>query len=489
MTRLSDATLIQLPHDVERPAFDRNSAGTGIVHLGAGAFHRAHQAVYTDQAMGVVGGDWLIEGVSLRSSAVRAQMNPQDGLYSVLEETGTESRLRVIGAIRQVLFLPDEKDEIVNLMSREETRIVSLTITEKGYCRVSSSGRLDLDHPDIVHDLEDLQTPRSAIGLIVLTLRNRRDADIPPYTVLSCDNLPNNGMTLRRVILEFAKEVDAELMRWIEREVSFPSTMVDRIVPAQTDELKKDIAGRLGMVDEACVGTEPFSQWVIEDKFPGGRPAWEEAGAIFASDVAPYEEMKLRLLNGAHSTIAYLGCLSGLETVADCMAREALREFVENLMKMEVAPTITPPADYDINAYIEVLIDRFCNTRLQHKCSQIAMDGSQKIPQRLLSTVADRLQEGSSIGRLSLGIAAWILYCTGQGERGETFEVDDPIAADLERALRPSRHDAVKLAAVALSETRVFSQELARNEIFRENLTRAIAQLLEHGAHGALDHV
>jgi fructuronate reductase len=398
--RLNNDALADLPAEVRRPAYDRQSVTTGIVHLGVGAFHRAHQAVYTDNVM-ARDPSWGIVAASLRSPDTYDALQPQDGLYTLSVRSQEGEALRVIGSIRHVIVAPRETEDLLDAMADPRTRIVTLTVTEKGYCHDPATGTLNEDHPDIVHDLTYLRTPRSAPGFIVEALRRRRMAGVPPFTVLTCDNLPANGHTVKRVLTRFAELVDPDFGRFVADEVSCPSTMVDRIVPATSDQDRERIGMALGVADAWPVVTEPFMRWVIEDRFPQGRPAWEAAGAEFVSDVEPYEHMKLRLLNGSHSTLAYLGYLAGYETVADTMADEAFARLIRGLMDEEVTSTLHMPPGADLESYKNALIERFKNPALKHHTWQIAMDGSQKLPQRLLGTVRDRLRSSASIGRLS----------------------------------------------------------------------------------------
>jgi fructuronate reductase len=392
----------------------------------------------------------------------------------------------VIGAIRQVIVAPQAIEDLLNVMADPRTRIVTLTVTEKGYCHDPATGALNEAHPDIVHDLGYLRTPKSAPGFIIEALRRRRMAGVSPFTVLTCDNLPSNGRTVKRVLTRFAELVDPDLGRFVADEVSCPSTMVDRIVPATSDQDRERIGQVLGLSDAWPVVTEPFTQWVIEDRFPQGRPAWEEAGAEFVSDVEPYEHMKLRLLNGSHSTLAYLGYLAGYETVADTMADPAFVRLIQGLMDEEVTPTLHMPAGADLGSYKRALIERFKNPALKHRTWQIAMDGSQKLPQRLLGTVRDRLSGGASIGRLSLGVAAWMRYVTGLDEKGAPIDVRDPMSSRLreltDRAGASPEHLARELFAVR----EIFGDDLPRDPRFTDVVTAHLARLYDHGAKRAV---
>ena len=489
MQRLSIAALTRLPAHIEVPTYDREACGIGIVHLGIGAFHRAHQAVYTDDILAAHGGDWAIAGVSLRGRSVPDQLNPQQGLYSVTALAGSARHCRVIGAVRRVIFAPGERPELLALMAAPATRIVSLTVTEKGYYRDPASGRLLTGDPAIAADLAAPESPATAIGLLARALDLRRQAGLAPFTVLSCDNLPDNGKSLRRLLLEYAGLISPSLAGWIEDNVAFPGTMVDRIVPAMTDEGLTCVADDLGYADAGSVITEPFSQWVVEDNFPQGRPAWETAGAMLVEDVAPYELIKLRLLNGPHSAMAYLGYLGGLEYISDCMDNAPMRAFVAALMQEEIRPTLSAPGGFDLGAYIDDLLARFANPSLRHKCWQIAMDGSQKLPQRLLGTLAWRLQRGLPIDRLALAVAGWVHYAAGIDLEGNPIDVRDPMADRLAAGLAPHLDEPQALAGAALGIEEIFTPELAANAAFAGAVTESLAALKQYGALGAVSHL
>jgi fructuronate reductase len=479
--RLNDDALSELPSEIRRPAYDRRAVKTGIVHLGVGAFHRAHQAVYTDDVLGQ-DPQWGIVAASLRSPDTFDALQPQDGLYTLAVRSREGEALRVVGSIGRIIVAPRATDDLLEVMADHGTRIVTLTVTEKGYCHDPATGALNEAHPDIVHDLAYLRTPRSAPGFIVEALRRRRLAGVPPFTVLTCDNLPSNGRTVKRVLTRFAELVDPELGRFVANEVSCPSTMVDRIVPATGDQDRERIGVALGFQDAWPVVTEPFTQWVIEDRFPQGRPAWENAGAEFVADVEPYENMKLRLLNGSHSTLAYLGYLSGYETVADTMADPAFVRLIEGLMDEEVAPTLHMPPGADLTSYKKALIERFKNPALKHRTWQIAMDGSQKLPQRLLGTVRDRLRDHASIARLSLGVAAWMRYVTGIDEKGEAIDVRDPMAARLRELADGAGGSAENLAGALFGVREIFGDDLPKDPRFTEAVTANLTRLYERGA-------
>lgn len=479
--RLGAATLDRLPGAVARPAYDRAAVATGIVHLGLGAFHRAHQAVYTEAALAAGDRRWGILGASLRSPDARDALGPQDGLYALAARDGNGERLQVVGSVTRLAVAPENPGALVAAMAAPGTRIVSLTVTEKGYCHRPATGELDDGHPDVRHDLAHPEAPRSAPGLVVEALRRRRAAGLPPFTALCCDNLPRNGRTLGRVLARFAALRDPDLGRYVAGELRCPSTMVDRIVPATTTDDRARVAAALGLADAWPIVTEPFTQWVIEDDFAGERPAWDAAGASFVRNVAPYELAKLRLLNAGHSTLAYLGYLAGHETVADAMAAPGFAALVRGLMLEEAAPTLPPVPGLDVAAYAASLGARFRNPALRHRTRQIAMDGSQKLPPRLLGTVRDRLAARRPVDRLALGIAAWMRYATGRDERGAPIDVRDPLAADL-RARTSGRGTAQALMDACLGLEPVFGTDLPAHPGFRAAVGQALGELLEKGA-------
>mgnify|MGYP000023532569 CR=1 FL=1 len=461
-------------------AYDRRRVTPGIVHLGVGAFHRAHMAVYLDDLLRT-DPSWGIIGASLRSASVHKALAPQDCLYTLLERGPSGTSARVIGSLLDVLVAPAHRGRLLAAMADPAIRIVSLTVTEKGYCHDPATGELQETHPDIVHDIGRPSEPGSVPGLIVRALEMRRAAGVPPFAVLSCDNLPENGKTVAGVITAFAGLRNDELAEYVARKVAFPSTMVDRIVPATTDEDRNEVVGLTGLEDQWPVAAEPFSQFVIEDRFPAGRPEFELAGAELVSDVRPYENMKLRMLNGSHSSLAYLGFLAGHELISGAMGEPVLRQFVHQLMTCEVMPTL-PAGLGDLASYRDSVIQRFTNPALKHRTWQIAMDGSQKLPQRLLGTIRDRLSGGGSIDLASLGVAAWMRYAAGVDEQGRAIDVRDPLS-DLFRAVgEAERGDPGGLVRGFLGIRQVFAPDLAENAVFCKTLTRHMDNLMGVGA-------
>jgi fructuronate reductase len=484
--RLAPETLASLPADVARPRYDRRRVAAGILHLGLGAFHRAHQAVYTDA---VLADDprWGIVGVSLQSADVRDRLQPQDGLYSVLERGAAGTQARVIGAVSRALFLVEDRDEVLRVFAAPATQVVTLTVTEKGYCHDPATRRLLAEHPGLAHDYADPGRPETTIGLVAAGLAAHERAGGGPITVLCCDNLPANGHTVAALVREYVERIDPARLGWIERNATFPCTMVDRIVPATTAADLAEAAARLGVRDAAAVACEPFTQWVIEDRFAAARPEWERAGAELVRDVAPFEEMKLRLLNGSHSALAYLGYLSGFEHVFEVMRAPAFVRFATRLMREDSAPTLALPAGVDLAGYQARLLERFANPALKHRCWQIAMDGSQKLPQRLLNTARARLAAGGSCDHIALAVAAWMRYVTGRDERGAAIDVRDPLAARLAAIARAAGPEPRALADAYLAVREVFGDDLPRQPAFVDAVRRSLASLREHGARATVE--
>lgn len=483
--RLNDGVLADCGDEVSRPGYARGECGTGIVHLGLGAFHRAHQAEYTDSAMAAFGGDWKIVGVSLRSSDVRDRLNPQDGLYTIAEMSDGVTNYRILGSIERVLVAPEDPDAVLNIMSSTNCKIVSLTITEKGYCHDPATGKLNIDHPDVKHDLEQPSGPVTALGFIVESLAVRRRNGLSGPTILCCDNLPSNGDTLRNLVLEFAALRDAGLADWIRREVPFPNSMVDRIVPATQPEDIEQLRNTCGYLDYGMVKAELFSQWVIEDRFVQGRPRWESVGVDMVDDVEPFEIAKLRLLNGSHSALAYVGYLAGYEFVHEAMADAEISRFLEDLMHEEIIPTLEQPDGLDLHEYANSLIERFANPALRHRLHQIAMDGSQKLPQRWLGTLRDRLHANASIELLALAIAAWIRYVLGFDQNGAEIDVQDPLVASfrgiLERCTEDGLINAERLVGEVFSINAIFGADLQKSASLKMRVVSWLSLLLANG--------
>lgn len=481
MTLLTSDAVAKLPAAIAIPAYARDKHEAGIVHIGTGAFHRAHQAVYTDAALGATGGDWRIIGASLRTPTICNWLANQDGLYTVVSRDSDAEELRVIGAIERVIFAPENPALLVDAIGTSKTRLVTLTVTEKGYGYDATMRGLDRSNEFVRADLSrpDLP-PRSTAGFLVAGLRLRMQRRAGPLTILSCDNLPGNGEVSRNVVTQMAESIDPKLAGWIDSNVAFPSSMVDRITPATTDADKRYVAGALGVTDQCPVMTEKFSQWVIEDRFAAGRPGWEAGGAVFVENVEPFEKMKLRLLNGSHSAMAYLGYVSGYRYVHQVIAVPAIRRLIQTMMDREITPTLDVP-DFDIEAYKEEILRRFANRSLNHETRQIAMDGTQKLPQRLLNPIRDRLAASQPIDCLALAVSAWMRYVGGPDEAGAEISIDDPLSGQLNSISSRCRHNPVALADSLLGIRAIFGNDLPADPRFRDSVQTSLIRLYSEG--------
>ena len=477
--RLCESTLSQLPDYIRRPTYNRKKVEASIVHLGLGAFHRAHQALMTEAVLNSGDLAWGIVGAGMQSSGMRDALVPQDGLYAVAEVGADSEKISVVGAIVDVLGGADEAEKIRLLakMSDISTRIVSITVTEKGYYLDLATGKLLVQSEAIAADLANPDVPRTILGLIVRALAKRKAAGIPPFTVLSCDNLPNNGKLARAAVLAFAREVDSGLAEWIEKNVCFPCTMVDRITPATTDADRAHVNERLGLEDAWPVMTEQFVQWVIEDQFSMGRPDWTIGGAVFSDEIERWESMKLRCLNGAHSTLAYLGQLTGCETVADAMQSSLITTLLDALW-LENRDVLHAPKGVNPADYVEQLKLRFRNPSLKHRTAQIASDGSQKLPQRLLAPLRERIAKGIASPAIATAIAAWMHFVVKTAHISGA-SLSDPMAAEiLEQAGKSTK--AAEIVDGLLGLQKIFGQDLATNEAFRAELLGKFVELAKN---------
>jgi fructuronate reductase len=468
MALLGNATPI--PSNVRRPRFDRKALRTGIVHIGLGAFHRAHQAVYTDDALESEYGDWGIAGASLRSLEIAESLKAQDCLYSVTARDESRDATRVVGSLLEAIPAVKDRPRLLTLLGDPQIKVVTLTVSEKAYGIDPASGGLAAAHSAVQHDLLHPDAPIGVVGLLVYGLEQRWRAGAAPFTALCCDNLPNNGRMVRRLVAEMAALRSGDLCRWIEDRARFPSSMVDRIVPGATDETRERAAAKLGAEDQLALETETFSQWVIEDDFIAGRPAWEAGGALMVGNVEPYEKMKLRLLNGSHSLIAYLGQLYGLTFVRDVMAVPARVKEVRRHMAA-VLPTLDAAPGIDLDAYQNQLIVRFANPKIAHRTLQIAMDGTQKLPQRIFSPAIETLSAGGGADPFAFATALWLAYVV------RAPAIDDPRRTEL-KAAADSITDADPSAAFFSMEG-LFPAALVENRGWRNrvnaHLERALA--------------
>lgn len=470
--RLSLATLSNA--EALKPAYDPVSLDIGVVHFGPGAFHRAHQAAYFD-ALAARDPRWGICGVSLHSAGVRDALKPQDGLYTlaILDETIS---YRVIGAMREVLVGPEDIEAVfARLMTAS---LVTSTVTEKGYC-LAPDFSLDLQHPDIVHDLANPKTPKSFIGYVAEGLRRRRTAGLKPFVLIPCDNLPKNGERLKAAVTVFAGQADTELARWIWDELQSPSTMVDSITPATDDDLRQRVSEAAGLEDAWPIQREAFTQWVIEKHVHEGGPDWQSVGVTLTDNVPAYERAKLRLLNGPHSTLAYMGLHRGYESVSEAMRDAELADIVRKLMIEDVVPLLEAPEGLDLVAYSEDILKRFRNPAIVHKLSQIAWDGSQKLPIRILSPVSEALDRGQDIRRLCLPLAAWMRFIRNKAITGDALT--DPLAAELIAVGKTCQGDLSDVGRF-LALRSVFPQELAVDATFIAATEAAYTVLLQREA-------
>ncbi|MEH0826704.1 MULTISPECIES: mannitol dehydrogenase family protein [Micromonospora] len=484
--RLGLATLRRLPPE-SRPLLRPGTVPAGIVHLGLGAFHRAHQAVHTEAAVGAAGGDWGIIGVAPRSTGVVDALSAQDCLFSVTTLAAESAATRAVGALTGVRHAASDPDAVVGLLADPAIRVVTLTVTEKAYRLDPVTAALTVD-ADLTADLTTGRPPRTVPGLLVRGLLARAAADAGPLALVSCDNLPANGRRLRGLVeqcLALARVPDATAERVLTA-VTCPGTMVDRIVPASTDETRDTARRALGVTDLAAVAAEPWSQWVIEDDFPGGRPAWERSGAVLTGDAGPWERLKLRALNGVHSATAYLGALAGAETVAEALTLPHLDTVLRRLVTEEIAPSFTPPPGVDVTAYGEQVLARFGNPAIRHRTWQVAMDGSQKLPQRVLHTITDLRAAGRSARWSALVVAAWLRFLLGYADDGRPLPLDDPLADRLRAALAAGAHTPAGVVDAVFALREVFPADLAADDEVRADVTGWLTALERHGVRATL---
>ncbi|TNG97083.1 fructuronate reductase [Pasteurellaceae bacterium USgator11] len=472
---------------IQRTTYDKNKLIPKILHLGFGAFHRAHQALFADQLARISNSDWGYAEVNLIGGEELIELlKKQDLQYCVLEKGNGSNTAKIINSVCEALHAKVEGvDAVLEKMAEPQIAIVSLTVTEKGYCTDLATGKLDQNNPLILKDLANPQQPTSAIGYIVEALRRRKVRSLAPFTVMSCDNVMENGHIAKSAVLGLAYQIDPELAQWIEQKVTFPCTMVDRIVPAATDETLQEIADILGYYDPCAIACEEFKQWVIEDNFVADRPQWELVGAELVKDVRPFEQMKLRMLNGSHSFLAYLGYLGGYQHISDTMQDPHYRQAALKLMLNEQAPTLSMPDGIDLPRYADLLIERFTNPSLKHRTWQIAMDGSQKLPPRMLESVLYHLSNQYNFPLLTLGIAAWMRYVSGVDEQQQPIEVKDPLSEKFD-AIYQKCGLHVRVVEELLAIDSIFPSSLRDNAYFVSEVKRAYQTLLDLGAKQAV---
>jgi mannitol 2-dehydrogenase len=445
VSTLGAGTLSSPAQAVPGPAYDRSRVTTGVVHFGVGGFHRAHQAMYHDRLMNDGKAlDWGICGVGVMPAdrRMKAVLDAQRGLYTlVLKHSDGTYEPRVIGSIIEYLFAPDDPDAVIEKLADETTRIVSLTVTEGGYNIHNVTGKFNADNPDVVHDAEPGVTPRTTFGLVTEALRRRRERGLAPFTVMSCDNIPGNGSLSRTVFAAFARLRNPELGDWVEREVRFPNSMVDRITPATTDADRAELHERFGIEDKWPVVCEPFTQWVLEDAFSFGRPPYEDAGVQVVDDVEPYELMKLRLLNAGHQALGYAAYLAGYRLVHEAAHDPLFRAFVRGYMDDEATPTLPPVPGIDLDEYKHTLIERFGNPEVRDTIARLCAESSDRMPKFLLPVLRRQLETGGEITHCAAVIASWARYAEGTDEQGEPIDVVDPLKDQLMERARRQRED------------------------------------------------
>ncbi|MBC2608023.1 mannitol dehydrogenase family protein [Pelagicoccus albus] len=482
--KLNSANVGNLASNIEVPAYDRQAVTPSIMHVGVGGFHRAHQAVYTDDLL-KQGGDssWGFCGVGLLEHDKRMHevMKAQDCLYTLVERSSEGDTARVVGSIVDFVFAPDNREKVLEQMASPDTRIVSMTITEGGYY-FGSDGELNVGHPDLQRDLENPGQPRCSFGFLLEALNRRRLRGLAPFTIMSCDNVQGNGNIAKKMLSAYAELRDPVLRNWMDENCLFPNSMVDRITPATTSELRDLVGAQFGIDDGWPVMTEPFKQWVIEDHFVQGRPKWENVGAQMTNDVLPYELMKLRLLNGTHQALCYPGMLLGKELVHEAMENADIRLLCRKMMDEEATPTLSPVPGIDLDEYKDSVIERFANPAIRDQLSRIGIYGSSGLPTFVLPSIVEQLKRGGSIKYLCFVIASWFRYLNGADESGKAMPMLDPMAEKLRERAQEAGPDARPLLAMR----EVFSEELASEPIFVDTVCAQLKGLYENGTAAAL---
>lgn len=485
MTSLTNAALTSLDPQVARPDYDRSALTAGIVHIGVGGFHRAHQAMYLDELMRAGHAhDWAICGLGLMPGdrRMRDALTSQDGLYTlVVKQPDGSTEARVIGSIVDYVYAPDDPEVALARMADPAVRIVSLTVTEGGYNVNQVTGEFDLTNPAVRADLEPGAAPTTSFGYVIEALRRRREAGIAPFTVMSCDNIQGNGDNARRMFGAFAHAKDPDLAAWIDAEVPFPNSMVDRITPVTTDEDRALVRDRFGITDAWPVVTEPFTQWALEDHFVTGRPPYQDAGVQVVADVTPYELMKLRLLNVSHQGIAYLGYLAGYRLVHDVAQDPMFATFLRGYMDHEGTPTLQPVPGVDLDAYKTTLIERFSNAYVRDTVARLCAESSDRIPTWLVPVIRENLAAGGEVARSALIVASWARYAEGADEHGEPIEIVDRIADRVHAAALAQAED-----DLAFLRDRDLFGDLVEDERFVAAYRWALSSLHKRGSRATI---
>jgi mannitol-1-phosphate/altronate dehydrogenase len=485
--KLNRQNLAQLADPVLKPAYEACQTRHGIAHIGVGGFHRAHQAVYTEallnngEAM-----DWSICGIGLRSEdrSMRDTLAEQDYLYTLYQLGDTPGlEVRVVGAISDMILAEDGAQTLINKLAHHDIRIVSLTITEGGYCMDDSTGEFNAELPMVKHDIAHPDDPKTVFGFLLAALSKRRCEGTPPFTIMSCDNIPHNGDVTRRMLLSFATLIDKELTDWIAAHVTFPNAMVDRITPMTSIIHKQKLKDTYGIDDAWPVVCEPFMQWVLEDKFANGRPAWEKVGVQFTDDVAPYEEMKIKLLNGSHLALTYLGFLKGYRFVHETMKDPLFAQYIRDYMNKDVTPQLAPVPGIDLETYKEKLIERFSNQAIADQLERVCSDGSSKFPKFTVPTINRLIADKQNLDRASLVVAAWALYLKGVDERGETYRIPDPRADYCQSLVQ----DDQSLTERLLDAEDILGTSIPKSAAFVASFERNLASLRTVGVQKTLE--
>ncbi len=484
--QISNSLLKNPPKNVKCPSYDRAATSEGILHIGVGAFHRSHQALYLDEVLQSGVKDWAICGVGImpQDAAMNKALNAQDCLYMLVEKSGDKSSARIIGSLKTYIFGYENPEEVFKKMADLAIKIVTLTATEGGYYFHQGSGELDLNHPAIKNDLKNPNKPQTIFGYLAQGLERRRKAGVPPFTVLSCDNLQGNGQVAKRTLLTFCNEKNKELAKWIEQNVAFPNCMVDRITPATTDAERQFVRDTFGLEDAFPVVAEPFRQWVIEDHFPAGRPALEKFGVQFTKDVAPYEKMKIRLLNATHSAMGYLGYLCGYRYIYEIAQAPEFIPYLQDLMNIEITPLVGNIFGVNLAEYKKSLMERFANETIKDQALRICMDGSAKMPKFILPSIAEQLAKGGPTQRLTLCVASWIRFLYGTDEQGNEIPINDLQAEKLTAIVKKHKENPIPL----LELTDIFG-DLGKAEKFVKELEMLLKMLYEKGAQETLRYV
>jgi fructuronate reductase len=486
MKRLNEETLPLAPAGVRRPGYDHAKTRVGFAHIGVGAFHRCHQAEYTEDALEAGADDRAEIAINIRPPSIEAQLVPQDGLYTRLLVEGDKAEARVIGSIKRVLDADREPEKAIAALADPGIDVVTMTVTEKGYCHIPATGALDWDRPEIAEDLKRASGRQSLPGFLAEMLAQRMAAKAP-LTLISCDNIPGNGHILRNVVSSFAEVADKTLATWISDNVRFPSTMVDRIVPATRPEDLKRVEELAGYRDEGVVVGEPFRQWVIEDDFNRPRPSWDVAGAEFVRDVEPYEFIKMRVLNACQTALSYLGALSGLGTTCDDVHDPLLRDFAERMILAESAAVLPDVPSMQVGPYLKLTISRLANPAIRHSNHQIATDGSQKINQRILQPLRDRMARGLPSPLLETAISGWVAYLAkSQPAFGAAWAASDQIMPFVADIARKSSGDIGAFTKLFIGNRAIFGDRLAENAAIVARVAEGAQTMLADGVAKAL---